>query len=173
MSLQRSAHYWRQHLDLIQHPEGGCYRETYRSPLNIPQTALSADFDGDRSVSTSIYFLLEFGELSALHRIASDELWHYYDGDCLTIWEITKGGELKKHLLGKHLETGAQPQLWIPAGSWFGSSIEDGAEYGFTLCGCTVAPGFDFADFELAVREDLLDTFPRHEETIRKLTHEK
>jgi len=115
---------------------------------------------------TSIYFLLQFGEFSAFHRIASDELWHHYDGGTLCIYEITADGTLKRHLLG--IEEGALPFVMIPAGSWFGSRVEK--EGSFTLCGCTVAPGFDFADFELADRQALAAQYPAHATITTEMT---
>lgn len=152
----------------MQHVEGGAFREVYRSPMVLPKSILTSDFKGDRSASTAIYFLLEYGQMSALHRIASDEVWHHYDGAVLTVYEIKPDGELIKHLLGKDIDKGEQPQLMIAAGSWFGSRVE--VENGYTLCGCTVAPGFDFDDFELAGEEQLSAQYPQHAHLIKTLT---
>lgn len=163
-----TAAYWKQKLQLIQHVEGGAFKEVYRSPLLLPQAALSPEHKGQRTASTSIYFLLEYGEFSAFHRIASDELWHFYDGDTLAIYEITPDGTLIRHLLGRDAENGASLQVVIPAGSWFASRVEK--DSGFSLCGCTVAPGFDFADFELADRNDLQTQYPQHRELVATLT---
>ena len=113
-------------------------------------------------------FFLEAGGFSAFHRIASDELWHFYDGYSLAIYEIKPDGSLTKHLLGKDIENGASLQVLIPAGSWFASRVE--VTDGFTLCGCTVAPGFDFEDFELADRDQLITEYPQHEALITSLT---
>ncbi|MCB9045662.1 MAG: cupin domain-containing protein [Chitinophagales bacterium] len=168
MSQQYSAKYWKEHLQLISHIEGGAFREIYRSDMVLPHAELSAEHKGDRAISTSIYFLLEYGEFSALHRIASDELWHFYDGDTLCIYEIEQGGTLVKHLLGKDIEKDENPQVVIKAGSWFGSRTE--TPDGYTLCGCTVAPGFDFADFELADKNALLEKYPQHKDIILSLT---
>jgi len=115
---------------------------------------------------TSIYFLLEHGEFSAFHRIASDELWHHYDGGTACIYEILPDGTLVRHLLGT--EADAMPFVVIKAGSWFGSRVEVPGSY--TLCGCTVAPGFDFDDFELADRAELTSLHPRHAAIIAELT---
>ncbi len=163
-----SAAYWKEKLQLISHIEGGAFKETYRAPLLLPHSALTKEHNGARAASTGIYFLLEYGEFSAFHRIASDEMWHFYDGCTLTVYEIKTDGTLVKHLLGKDIENGASPQLVIPAGSWFASRVE--IENSFTLCGCTVAPGFDFADFELANRAELTKEFPQHEALIVSLT---
>lgn len=164
------AEYYIQQLGLESHVEGGAFKETYRSPLTIAQQHLPAGFGGDRNASTAIYFLLRYGQFSALHRIASDELWHFYDGDPLHIYEITPDGRLHTHRLGRDLEKGEQFQCMVKAGSWFGSRCE--VEAGFSLVGCTVAPGFDFNDFVLADRDVLTEHYPRHRLLIESLTHQ-
>lgn len=169
MDKQYNAPYWIEKLGLISHIEGGAFREVYRSSLVLPEDKLTDGHKGDRAASTSIYFLLQQGEISALHRIASDELWHFYDGDPLAIYEINLQGILIKHLLGKDIDKGESPQVLIPAGSWFGSRVDGNGRY--SLCGCTVAPGFDFADFELADRETLSGQYPQHKEIIFSLTY--
>ncbi len=166
--MKTTAAYWRDHLRLIQHVEGGSFRETYRAPLEIAQNALPASFSGARAASTAIYFLLEDGEFSAFHRIAADELWHFYDGTTLHIYEIKPDGDLVVHRLGRECHQGDRLQVLISAGSWFASSVEETG--GFTLAGCTVAPGFDFADFELANRAKLSSEFPQHAGLIALLT---
>ncbi|HXS37078.1 MAG TPA: cupin domain-containing protein [Flavipsychrobacter sp.] len=163
-----SAHFWKEKLKLTKHIEGGSFKEVYRSQLQIAKSALTAQHQGDRSASTSIYFLLEHGEFSAFHRIASDELWHFYDGSCLSIYEINPDGLLTKHFLGRDIEGGEQLQVVISAGCWFASRVEEPDSY--SLCGCTVAPGFDYADFELANRKNLQQQFPQHSSLIEKLT---
>lgn len=168
MSTRPSAAYWIEKLQLTPHIEGGAFGEVYRSDLTIPQTALPLLFQGDRSASTSIYFLLAQGQFSAFHRIASDELWHFYFGDALLIYEINHGGRMIEHRLGKDPEKGESFQTVVKAGSWFASVPAPGSEY--ALVGCTVAPGFDFADFELAEREVLAAQYPEHKEVIRRLT---
>ncbi|MES2762791.1 MAG: cupin domain-containing protein [Bacteroidota bacterium] len=163
-----NADYYIQKLELISHVEGGAFKETYRSALSLSQKHLPAEFRGDRNASTAIYFLLKHRQFSALHKIAADELWHFYDGDALCIYEITVNGELKKHLLGKNLENGESFQCLIKAGSWFGSRCE--VADGFSLVGCTVAPGFDFDDFILAERMELCEAYPQHRHLINELT---
>lgn len=160
--MKTTAAYWRETLQLTQHVEGGSFRETYRASLVLQQPA------GPRAASTGIYFLLEDGEFSAFHRIASDEMWHFYDGVTLHIYEIKPNGTLHVHRLGRDITQGEQLQLVIPAGSWFASSVEETG--GFALVGCTVAPGFDFADFELAERAALSQLFPQHAGLIGLLT---
>ncbi|MCB0699075.1 MAG: cupin domain-containing protein [Chitinophagales bacterium] len=169
MEKQYSAAYWKEQLNLETHVEGGAFKEMYRSETVLPQSVLSNEHKGDRNTSTSIYFLLEYGEFSAFHRIASDELWHFYDGAGLTVYEIEESGTLVIHKLGKDVASGEFPQAVIKAGSWFASRVEH--EGGYALCGCTVAPGFDFADFELADRNKLSESYPEHSSLIAELTH--
>ncbi|MBA4057899.1 MAG: hypothetical protein C0490_24495, partial [Marivirga sp.] len=122
---------------------------------------------GSRSISTAIYFLLRAQDRSLFHRIKSDELWHYHAGDTLHIYVLTHQG-LVMHKLGTNLEQGDALQVVIPANHWFGAIVSERGSY--TLSSCTVAPGFDFQDFELAVREDLVKEFPGEKELITKLT---
>ncbi len=152
------------HLQLQPHPEGGYYRETYRSGESISLPG----FDGDRNFSTAIYFMLTSENFSAFHRIKQDEVWHYYTGSSLYVHVIDKTGKYARHTVGLDIENGATPQFIVTAGDWFGSSVVD--ENSFSLVGCTVAPGFDFRDFEMAKREDLLKFFPDHKEIITALT---
>lgn len=162
------AQYWIDALKLEPHPEGGYFRETYRSSLAIPQSALPHSFAAERSVSTAIYFLLQGEDFSAFHRIASDEMWHFYAGDPLSVHAIDSDGQSIEIKLGPDPERGEVLQAVVPAGCWFGSCLaQPGA---FALVGCTVAPGFDFADFEMAERLSLLREFPQHADLIRRLT---
>lgn len=170
MNTQRNAKFWIEQLQLERHVEGGAFKETYRAPMLLPQNVLSKEHRGDRNASTAIYFLLEQGDFSAFHRIASDELWHFYDGDGLVVYEIDVDGRLHTHLLGRDIAKGEQLQVLIKAGSWFGSRVE--VEDGFALCGCTVAPGFDFEDFELADFNILSKQYPEYTDLIRSLTRE-
>ncbi|MCB0417177.1 MAG: cupin domain-containing protein [Bdellovibrionales bacterium] len=155
------------HLNLKPHPEGGFYAETYRDKGTISKTALPDRFGGDRNYSTAILFLLSKGEFSRLHRIASDEVWHFYGGDPLVVFEISPSGELKETLLGQDVLSGQKLQHVVPAGAWFGAYPAAGSAY--CLVGATVAPGFDFADFELAEAEKLGAEFPQHKAAIERL----
>lgn len=155
-------------LKLAPHPEGGFYRETYRAPESISKNALPARFTGDRSHATAIYYLLAAGDRSKLHRIHADEIWHFYDGDPLLIVAIAPDGVLSVTTLGRDFAHGQVPQYVVPAGHWFGALPAPGSTYALT--GCTVAPGFDFADFELAEPDALLAAFPQHRDWIEKLT---
>ncbi|MGB6037446.1 MAG: cupin domain-containing protein [Cryomorphaceae bacterium] len=155
------------HLDLLPHPEGGYYKETYRSDLSqLPPETLG--IGAERNLSTAIYFLLTKGNFSAFHRIKQDELWHHYLGDAIAVHTISPEGAYAKLLLGKNLANGEFPQHMVKGGTWFAS--ESLGEY--SLAGCTVAPGFDFADFELPPQEELLKQFPQHREVVLRLTRE-
>lgn len=167
MTDHQTASFWIETLGLQAHPEGGFFKETYRSTGVIPTTALPNKFSGDRNISTGIYFLLRSEDRSVFHRIQSDEMWHYYDGAPLSIYMLDDNG-LTTFKLGRNISAGELPQIVIPAGTWFGAKLEH--ENTFTLAGCTVAPGFDFQDFEMAKRETLLRTFPAHRDIIEKLT---
>jgi predicted cupin superfamily sugar epimerase len=147
-------------LGLLPHPEGGFYRETYRAPVTT-RTAR-----GERAASTAIYFLLRREDVSALHRIASDEGWHFHAGAPLRIVCLDERGHTELHL-GLDLAAGQAPQAVVPAGTWFGARSEGD----FTLVSCTVAPGFDFADFELGDRAALEREYPDHVELIRSYTN--
>jgi predicted cupin superfamily sugar epimerase len=153
-------------LGLTRHPEGGWYRETYRATGTIPGALFPERAAGERSFSTAIYFLLERGDLSAFHRIKSDELWHFHAGAPLIVHLITPEGAHRFLTLGNDPAAGESFQGVVPAGCWFGAETT-GA---FSLVGCTVAPGFDFADFEMGSRSDLLSRFPVHAGIITRLT---
>lgn len=168
MNKRPSATYWIQKLELTPHVEGGAFREVYRSELTLPKTVLPLFFQGSRNASTSIYFLLSQGQFSAFHRIASDELWHFYYGDPLYVYEIAHNGRLYTHVLGSNPEKGESFQAFVKAGSWFASAPAPQSEY--ALVGCTVAPGFDFADLQLANRETLTTQYPEHADLIRQFT---
>ncbi|MBN1408110.1 MAG: cupin domain-containing protein [Calditrichaceae bacterium] len=167
-NLKKEAGYWIQKLNLQKHPEGGYYRETYRSNEIITKDCLPNRYDGNRSFYTSIYFLLIGNDISAFHRIKSDEIWHFYYGSSMTIYRIDPDGMLFKTKIGDNLENGELFQTYIKAGHWFGAKIND--PNSFSLAGCTVAPGFDFSDFELGSRKDLIKAYPRHREIIEQLT---
>ena len=167
--MKPPANYWINKLQLTRHVEGGSYYRSYCAALHIAQEHLPPAFHGPRPVSTAIYFLLEAQQFSAMHRIAADEVWHFYYGDPLMVYEIDGQGELTCHLLGNDPEQQQQFQCVVKAGSWFGSKTVTGGEY--SLVGCTVAPGFDFADFELAEKTTLLQQYPQHAAVINLLTH--
>jgi predicted cupin superfamily sugar epimerase len=167
----KTAEYYIQKLGMTRHIEGGAYKENYRAALVLPRASLTPAHQGARNASTSIYFLLSHGEFSAFHLLASDEILHFYDGDPIHIYEIDPAGQMHCHKLGRDLEQGESFRVVIPGGSWFALRCE--RENGFGLIGCTVAPGFDFADFQLDDRAMLLQRFPQHSQLINEMTFER
>ncbi len=155
-------------LDLKPHPEGGYYKEVYRSEEELKEECLPARYSGSRSISTSIYFLLDGEQVSMFHRIRSDETWHFYDGSEVKIYILADDGQMSEILLGKNLEEMEIHQVTIKKNSWFGAEVKDKSS--FALLGCTVAPGFEYDDLELGSRKLLLSLYPQHENIIRKLT---
>jgi uncharacterized protein len=168
MNKERNAEIWIKRLNLTAHPEGGYFNEVYRSDEIIPKAALQERYNADRNISTSIYFLLKEEQISHFHKLNSDEIWHFYDGSSLTIYIIDKTGILKKQKLGLDFNNGEVPQFTIPKECWFAAEVND--KKSFTLIGCTVAPGFDFADFQLGAKDILFNTYPDHKELINKFT---
>lgn len=153
-------------LNLSPHPEGGYYRETFRSLLTVGGLP---HVGGTRAASTSIYYLLPWGSFSALHRVQSDEVWHHYDGDPLDLHTIDNTGLHAVVRLGHNLHAGERPQHVVAAGVWQ-AAVPMGDRY--ALCGCTVAPGFDFLDFELPPRRALVEQFPLIRSVVEQLTRD-
>jgi predicted cupin superfamily sugar epimerase len=173
MMNSKDAAYWIQKLALEPHPEGGYYRQTYRADLVLSKDTLPANFSGPRRAATAIYFLLDARNFSAFHRLQSDELWHFYLGGTLLVHVIEAEGGYSKVQLGNDPEAGEVLQAVVKAGCWFASEVlapdmKDGNS--FAVVGCTVAPGFDFEDFELAQREPLATSYPQHRKLIERLT---
>jgi predicted cupin superfamily sugar epimerase len=160
MKNEERVNFLVQNLQLLPHPEGGFYKETYRTQESI-QT-----LDGERNLMTSIYFLLTSDHVSRFHRIKSDEHWYFHEGNCLTIHLLSNKGHEKLEL--GPLSQKSKPYHFVPANVIFGSSIED--QGGYALVSCVVAPGFDFKDFKLFTAEELLRDFPNHSEIITQLT---
>lgn len=156
-------------LKLVPHPrEGGYFRETYRSPLRIAAGALPAEYAGERSASTAIYYVLTPNTFSEIHRLATDEVFHFYLGDPVEMLQLAPDGRGAVVRLGSDLAAGDLPQVVVPAGVWQGSRLVSGGR--FALLGTTVAPGFDFADYTHGQRDNLLADFPDFAELIRALT---
>jgi uncharacterized protein len=149
------------------HPEGGYYSRTYASEESISAAALPERFAADRFISTAIYFLLDGKQFSAFHRIKSDELWHFYTGAGLHIYVIHPDGRGEILKLGNDVSNGYHFQQLVKAGCWFASKPID--ENSFSFVGCTVAPGFDFEDFEMAEKASLLNQYPQHQQWIEAL----
>ena len=157
-----NAKYLIQKLNLQAHPEGGFYRETFRS-----EQKMTTNEGNIRNVSTAIYYLLEHEDKSHFHRIKSDESWFFHQGECLEIVSL-QDGELQTTWLGNNIELGEVPQATIPANTWFACKIRSAS--GYALVSCTVAPGFDFADFELASKNDLMEEYPNFKDVIDEFT---
>ncbi|AZQ62220.1 cupin domain-containing protein [Flammeovirga pectinis] len=151
-----------QQLQLEPHPEGGFYAETYRSH----KTVLLPEDKLERNVSTAIYYMLGKGDFSTFHRLKFTEIWHYYDGSPVKLVEITPEGELIETIVGKDFSKGQVPQYIIKGGNWFAGAALIDDEEGYTLIGCTVAPGFEFQDFEIADTNVLKKEYPKYSELI-------
>ena len=143
--------------DLIPHPEGGFYKETYRSEMDF----------GNRKIMTAIYFLLTSDHVSHFHRIKSDELWFYHAGSPLIVHTLTSEGH-REHLVGNPLKKDMNSQFLVKKDTIFGSTVLEEDQYSFVSC--VVAPGFDFADFELFTKDELLKEYPLEEKIIERLT---
>ena len=156
----KSAEYYIENLSMEPHIEGGYFKESFVSTDNIRT---------DKKLWSSIYFLLMTGEVSNFHRLKSDELWYYHDGEALTIYMITQEGELITKQLGKNIENGEEPQVLVPKGCIFGSAMNNN---GYALVGCMVSPAFEYDEFELFTRKELLDLYPDYRDIIIKLTRE-
>ncbi|MFD0862732.1 cupin domain-containing protein [Sungkyunkwania multivorans] len=156
-------------LQLQPHPEGGYFRETYRSAGVITEENLGESYQGSRNYCTCIYFLLTSDNFSAFHRINQDEIWHFYDGAPILLHLIAPNGRYSSITIGNALEKAQVPQFIVPGGHWFAAEVP--TENTFSLVGCTVSPGFDFQDFDLPMRQMLVEKFPQHKAIITKLTH--
>ena len=154
-------------LQLQPHPEGGYYKEVYRAGEMILAENLPGAYNGDRNISTSIYFLLQRNDFSAFHKLKSDELWHFYDGSSLKISLIDQSGNFNEICLGKNIDEGEVFQTVIKQNCWFAAELID--KKSFALVGCTVSPGFDFRDFEMADCEQLIRQFPELKDRIIRL----
>jgi len=168
MTHYRTADEWIATLTLAPHPEGGYYREMYRSPGTISAQALPGHRGGERAFATSIYFLLKSGERSHYHRLRSDELWYFHAGAPLVRSVIGPSGGRTRRRMGFDAAAGEALQCVVPADHWFGAEVDEPDS--FSLISCVVSPGFDFADFELGTRAGLLEQFPQHAASIEALT---
>ncbi len=164
----KDADYWIEKLSLSPHPEGGYFNETFMATDVIPTDNLSRNYEGPRKAYTSIYFLLKSGQISHLHRLKSDELWNYHSGSPVTVHVIDLKGNYYAKKLGPDPDNQESFQVLIEAGVWFGAEVDD--EDSYSLVGCFVSPGFEFIDFELAEREELIEKYPEHTSIIEKLT---
>ena len=159
------------HLGLEPHPiEGGYFRETYRSPGSIPSSALPPGYRerGDRSFGTAIYYLLTPETFSEMHRLPTEEVFHVYLGGPVRMLQLFPDGRGREVILGTDILAGHEPQVVVPAGVWQGSCLEPGVD--FVLLGATMAPGFDYADYESGRRDELVARYPSHADLITRLT---
>ena len=163
--------YWIESLKLEKHREGGFASQTYESPLRITDREIKSTFEGTRPLSTSIYFLIHDNNVSNFHRLKADEMWYFHEGISLNIAIISPEGELSEFKLGRDVENGEQLQVLVPSGSIFGAYMQDGK--GYSLVGCMVSFGFDFKDFELFNRADLIKEYPAYRDLILKLTTDR
>lgn len=168
MNYQQKADEYIRRLGLQKHPEGGYYKETYRSNDELASDQLPVRFSpaGNRNFSTAIYYLLRGDDFSAFHKIQSDEMWHFYDGTSIEILML-QNNTLKAVTLGRGIDRGEQLQFVVPSGAWFGARLKDSD--GFALAGCTVSPGFDFSDFILADPAELKKQYPAYAGVIEQL----
>ncbi len=157
-------------LKLEPHPEGGYFKETYRSIGEISEDNLGTNYDGIRNFSTCIYFMLTSEKFSAFHKIEQDEIWHFYDGAPIKLHIITPAGSYSTHIIGRNIFNGETPQFVVSGGCWFAGEVI--SKDAFSLIGCTVSPGFDFNDFKLKSRKELIELFPDLKEVITQLTHQ-
>jgi predicted cupin superfamily sugar epimerase len=148
--------------------EGGYFRETYRSRLRLPPTTLGHPYHQEKAAATAIYYLLTPDTFSALHRLPTDEIFHHYCGGPVEMLQLFPDGRSRVIVLGNDLAAGQSPQVVVHAGVWQGSQLLHGAEY--ALMGTTMAPGFDYVDFEPGKRNELLELCPNEAERIRRLT---
>jgi predicted cupin superfamily sugar epimerase len=154
-------------LRLEKHPkEGGYFRETNRSP----QQFFPNRYAGPRSVGTAIYYLITRESFSALHRLPGDEIFHHYLGEAVEMLLLHPSGESEIVRLGKDIAAGERPQVVVPGGTWQGSKLATGGE--FALLGCTMSPGFDYADYQHGDRAQFIAQFPAEAERIISLTPE-
>lgn len=157
-------------LNLQPHPEGGYFKEVYRSQEFISENELGDLYRGNRNYCTSIYFLITSDQFSSFHRIKQDEIWHFYDGSPLKLHVITPEGEHSEHLIGRDIANGEVPQFVVSGGCWFGAEVIE--PNSFSFIGCTVSPGFDFTDFELGNKRQLATLFPKHKNLVERLTQQ-
>ncbi|MEI6123952.1 MAG: cupin domain-containing protein [Bacteroidota bacterium] len=164
------ADFWIQKLQLLPHPEGGYYRENFRSFETISGDSLPNRYNSERNFTTSIYFLLKSNQVSAFHRLKSDEIWHFYQGAPIHVYLITKMGKLLKYTMGADIDAGQVFQLVIPFHCWFAATVS--TPNSFALVGCSVSPGFDFNDFELADSTQLIAQYPQHAQLIAQMKNQ-
>ena len=157
-------------LNLQPHPEGGMFKEIYKSDIYVEKNILSPGFSDRRSLVTSIYYMLTKDEVSRFHKLKADEIWHFLDGSPLLLHILDNSGNLKTFTLGNDIHHYEQPVLIIPHDNWFAAEVKDKSTY--SLVSCTVSPGFEYNDLEFAQRKKLLEQYPSYKELIKRFTKE-
>ncbi len=165
--MTKNADFWIDTLGLEPHPEGGYYREVFRSGEKIDKDCLPDRFTIDHNIFTSIYFLLESGDYSAFHRLKADEIWIFLEGAPLEIFVINNAGILQKKILGNDPDHNEDLQVLMQAETWFAVRPTENESY--TLCCCIMAPGFEFSELELGDKDELIKTFPQHKKLFDEL----
>jgi uncharacterized protein len=165
-----SADYYISKLRLEAHVEGGYFREIYRNKYSISDKTFSYQFEGERSLSTTIHYLLKSGQVSKFHKLKFDELWFFHVGSPLIIYMINENGGLESIKLGLDIEKREFPQIIIPANTIFGAEVID--KNSFSLVSCLVSPGFDYREFEMFKANELIEKYPKHKDIIAKLNGE-
>lgn len=161
-----TAKFWIQHLDLKPHPEGGFYKEEYRSNIEVSTDDLPVGYKSSRRLVTGIYYLLRSNDISRMHRLRSDELWYFHAGSPITIHYIDTEGKKHKHILGTHPEKAEKFSALIPGGCLFCAEVHEPDS--FSLVSCLVSPGFEFDDFEMFEKDDLIQVYPKHADLIER-----
>ena len=157
-----------ENLNLIQHPEGGFYREFYRSTHLLAAKALPEGFQNKKNLGSIIYYLLASDETSSYHKLRSDEIWHFHTGSPFILHLINTDGNYTKIYLGNRIDLGEVPCFVVPAGFYFGAEVSE--ENSYSLASCTVLPGFSFEDFEMPTADKLMSIFPHLEQEIKHLS---
>ncbi|HET8793422.1 MAG TPA: cupin domain-containing protein [Nitrososphaeraceae archaeon] len=159
--MENNSQYWIEKLGLVKHVEGGYYKQIYASQKQCQEHNI-------RNLATCIFYLLEGNDFSAFHRINADEIWHFFLGSSLTLYNINENeSKMKINKLGKDFEKSENLQVIIPQGDWFAAEVDDRTS--FTLVGCTVIPGFEYKNFEIGKKQSLLEKFPPYRDLIEKL----
>ncbi|MBU0504549.1 MAG: cupin domain-containing protein [bacterium] len=172
VNIQQADH-WIKTLGLVPLPEeGGLYKENYRSDMVFDKQNLPERYDSSRTAITDIYYLLQGEMFSAFHRLKSDEIWHYHTGSQMLVHIIDDKGNYCLETLGLNQDQGETLRITFPRGYWFAAEMKDKSQESYALVSCVVAPGFEFSDFELGKKEDLIKEFPQHEKIIQELTRE-
>jgi uncharacterized protein len=158
--------YWIQHLDLKPHPEGGFFKEVYRSSIGVSKDDLPIGYKSSRRLSTSIYYLLRSGDISKMHRLKSDELWFFHFGSPLKVILIDPEGKKHTKILGNNPEKAEYFHILIPAGNIFAAEVMEPDFY--SVISCVVSPGFEYDDFEMFEKDDLIQAYPKHTDLFEK-----